>query len=293
MILGWIVLPVTEVQEPRKAFDWPGALLLAPALTLIVLVLNQISALGPASPVLIACIAAPIVLVFFFVRRERAAASPLVDLRLIERPAFLGGAVACALAYAILYGMFFVGAFALVRGYGNSSTLAGVKLAIIPVAISVVAPFSGGLSERLGTRALSVAGMALSTAALLMLSAFATDPSIHGPLGFIGLVGFGAGLGVFIAPNNHATINAAPSSLSGQAGAMLNLVRALGTSFGVAGASSMLSWRMQVASGSHDRRPAQFSERHLIEAAQSCLIMLAVFAVIAGAISLIRKTPAA
>jgi len=102
VIVGWMVLPVTELQDPDRAFDWRGALLLAPALTLVVLVLNQISALGPGSPTLIACAAAAILLLLAFVRRERAARFPLVDLRLIEAPAFLSGAVACALAYAIL-----------------------------------------------------------------------------------------------------------------------------------------------------------------------------------------------
>ena len=72
---------------------------------------------------------------------------------------------------------------------------------------------------------------------------------------------------------------------------MLNLMRVLGTSLGVASASSMLSWRMQVASGSHERKLSHFSQAHLIEAAQSGLVMLAVFAAIAGALSLVRKTP--
>ena len=75
VFLGWMVLPVTELQDPNRAFDWRGALLLAPALTLVVLVLNQISALGPGSPALIACAAAAIILLLAFVRRERAARS--------------------------------------------------------------------------------------------------------------------------------------------------------------------------------------------------------------------------
>jgi hypothetical protein len=124
-------------------FDWRGALLLAPALTLVVFVLNQISALGPTSQVLIACAGTAVVLIILFVRHEHASASPLVDLRMLGRPAFLRGIVACALGYAMLYGMFFLTAFALVRGYHDSPALAGLKLAIIPVTIGIVAPFSG------------------------------------------------------------------------------------------------------------------------------------------------------
>jgi EmrB/QacA subfamily drug resistance transporter len=289
VIVGWLVLPRTVLQDPDQVFDWRGALLLAPALTLVVLVLNQISALGPTSLVLIACAGAAIVLLLAFARRERASKSPLVDLRMLEEPSFLGGIVACMLGYALLYGMFFLAAFALVSGDHDSPILAGLKLAIIPVTLGVVAPFSGNLSERLGPRLLSVVGMLLCAAALLLLSAIITDPAVLW-IGVIGLIGFGAGLGVFIAPNNHMTINAAPAGLSGEAGAMLNLMRVLGTSLGVASASSMLSWRMQVVSGTSDRRLALFSADHVMEAVRSGLLMLAIFAAIAGGISMIRKT---
>jgi len=293
VIIGWVVLPRTALQDPSQVFDWRGALLLAPALTLVVLVLNQISALGPTSLVLIACAGAAVVLFIWFVRQEHASASPLVDLRMLARPAFLSGVVACALGYAMLYGMFFLTAFALVTGYQDSPTLAGLKLAIIPVAIGIVAPFSGDLGKRMGPRPLSGAAMAICVAALLVLSAIVTEPSALRWIGFFGLAGFGAGLGMFIAPNNHATINAAPPNRSGEAGAMLNLMRVLGTSLGVASASSVLSWQMQVVSGTHDRRLALFSGQHVMEAVQVGLLTLAIFAVIAGSISMIRKNAAA
>ena len=149
----------------------------------------------------------------------------------------------------MLYGMFFLTSFALVPGYHESPTLAGLKLAIIPVAIGIVAPFSGDLSKRLGPRLLSVAGMAICAAALLVLTAVAAEPSTSLWIGFSGWPPSAPGLGLFTAPNNHATINAAPPDLSAEAGAMLNLMRVLGTSLGVASASSMLSWRMQIANG--------------------------------------------
>ena len=97
---------------------------------------------------------------------------------------------------------------------------------------------------------------------------------------------------MFIAPNNHATINAVPANLAGVAGATLNLTRILGTVAGVASASAVLSWQLQVARGSTERRLAAFSPHHFVEAVAAGLIMLAVFAAIAGAVSLIRK-PAA
>jgi EmrB/QacA subfamily drug resistance transporter len=291
VVAGWLVLPVTAQQNSNQTFDWRSGFLLAPALAFAVLALNQVSAWGPTSLALLGSVGAAIVLIFLFVRQEGKARSPLVDLALLKAPAFLGGALACALSYAILYGMFFLASFALIRGYEDSPTIAGLKLAIVPVSIGVVAPIAGALADWMGARLLSVAGMAICFAALLALTAVVVEPAPNLWAGFLGLVAFGIGLGVFIAPNNHATINSAPANLSGVAGSLLNLTRILGTVAGVASASAVLSWQLQVARGSTERRLAAFSPHHFVEAVAGGLIMLAVFAVIAGAISLIRKHP--
>jgi EmrB/QacA subfamily drug resistance transporter len=289
IVAGWLVLPLTAQQGPAQTFDWRGALLLAPALTLAVFALNQVSALGLTSSVLLGSVVAAIVLMFLFVRQESRVQSPLVDLALLKGPAFLAGALACVLAYAMLYGIFFLASFALVRGYEDSPIVAGLKLAIVPISIGIVAPVSGGLTEWIGARFLSVAGMALCCAALIALTVVVMEPTPNLWTGLFGLVAFGIGLGVFIAPNNHATINAVPANLAGVAGATLNLMRILGTVAGVASASAMLSWQIQVARGSTERRLSAFAPHHFVEAVAGGLIMLAVFAAIAGAVSLIRK----
>ena len=87
--------------------------------------------------------------------RRAAAQSPLVDLALLEGPAFLAGALACALSYAMLYGMFFLASFALVRGYEDSPIVAGLKLAIVPISIGIVAPIRGRRSPTGWARASS------------------------------------------------------------------------------------------------------------------------------------------
>ena len=66
-----------------------------------------------------------IVLLVLFVWQETKARSPLVDLALLKEPAFLAGSLGCALSYAMLYGMFFLASFALVRGYEDSPSLRG------------------------------------------------------------------------------------------------------------------------------------------------------------------------
>jgi EmrB/QacA subfamily drug resistance transporter len=274
VVFGWLVLPITAQQNRNQTFDWRGGFLLAPALAFAVLALNQVSAWGPTSPALLGSVGAAIVLIFLFLRQEHASHSPMIDLALLDEPAFLAGAFACALSYAMLYGMFFLASFALVRGYEESAIAAGLKLAIIPISLGIVAPFAGALADWMGTRLLSVAGMAICFVALLALTAIVMQPVANLWIGSLGLVAFGAGLGLFIAPNNHATINSAPANLSGVAGSLLNLTRILGTVAGVASASAMLSWQLQVARGSTDRTLATLSPHHFIQAVGAGLIML-------------------
>ena len=141
IVAGWLVLPVTAQQRPepnvRLARRSPArAGVDASRCSRSI----RFQRWGPTSPVLLGSVGAAIVLIFLFVRQERESHSPLIDLALLEEPAFLAGALACALSYAMLYGMFFLASFALVRGYEDSPTVAGLKLAIVPISIGIVAP---------------------------------------------------------------------------------------------------------------------------------------------------------
>ena len=63
------------------------------------------------------------------------------------------------------------------------------------------------------------------------------------------LAAYGVGLGLYIAPNNSATIGEAPADKSGVAGGLLNLLRVFGAGVGVAAASTALGWGLQTATG--------------------------------------------
>src|SRR5262249_58624273 len=70
------------------------------------------------------------------------------------------------------------------------------------------------------------------------------------PLVMLALALFGIGQGLFISPNNSAIVAAAPASLTGEAGGLINVVRSCGISVGVAAASALLAWRLPVLPGS-------------------------------------------
>lgn len=71
-----MILPQSDRLPQGERFDWRGVLLIAPALTGFIAVLNEIHALGPTSPILLGCLFAGVASALLFVRTERRSPSP-------------------------------------------------------------------------------------------------------------------------------------------------------------------------------------------------------------------------
>ena len=291
VIGGWLALPQTPQATASKRFDWQGAILLTPALTCLVLILNEAQAWGFKSAAMRCALLVASVFLPLFVWREWQQPDPLIDLHLFRSPAFSGGLAAVSLSYALLYSMFFLMSFLFIHGLNESFTLAGLHLALIPIALGLVAPISGSIYARVGARTMTTSAMLLCICALLMLSRSLAGHTVY-HYGVMGaLVLFGAGLGMFIAPNNSATVAAAPGNRTGEAGGMLNLMRALGCAVGIATASVTLSWRLFVYTG-NGHRTINVPTRILLAATGDVLWVLGGFAAAAASCALLRNAVA-
>jgi nitrate/nitrite transporter NarK len=267
-------------------FDWHGAILIAPALTAVVAVLNEGHAWGFASPALIGCLLFGIVFLALFVGAERRAATPLLDLHLLGKRAFLLGNTANFLSYAVLFGVFFLIPFVLVRIYHDSELAAGLRLSILPVMLGLLAPVGGALYDRFGARAPTSCGLLICIAGLVLLYVFLDGSADKLPLVTLALAIIGAGQGLFISPNSSAIMAAAPPEQTGQAGSVLNVVRQIGMSTGIAGASTLFVLGLGGAAGSTLGVPT----KSLVTASRDVILLLGCLAALAASISLIRPT---
>lgn len=279
-VVGWLVLPRTEDHGSKgETYDLMGAALLVPALALGILALTQVSVWPLVSPAMLASAGASVLLLGLFLYVEKRTRWPVVDVALFRKRDFAAGMVGVILGYALLYGMLFLMSFAFLKGLENSARVAGLKLAVIPIALGLLAPLGIALSERFTARRMGAAGMALCLAAILGLVTIAFGPD-RLVVRLSALAVFGVGLGLFMAPNSHATIEAAPASHAATAGALVNLGRVLGSCIGVSAASSMLSWQLAEVPGPATMGPV------FVEAVAGSLLVLAVFAVVAAIASL-------
>ena len=289
MAIGAAVLPRAAAPAAGRRLDVAGALLIVPCLVLAVLVILQVGAWPIASPPMLACAGGAVVLGVLFVRRERRAEWPLVDLALFGSRNYAAGIAGVALAYAVLYGLLFLMSFAYVHGLLNTPLVAGLKMATVPVGVGLLAPVGVMLAARLGAPRLGTVAMAVCLAALgaLAFMAFGPDRLV---IRLVALTTFGVGLGLFMTPNADATIKAAPEGHVATAGALVNLARVLGSCVGVAAASSVMSWQLQrYRADASILVPGSPVDVPLLEAVESGLLMLSGFALVAAVVSLLRR----
>lgn len=286
-LAAWFVIPLTQELPRGSRFDWMGAVLIVPALAALMTVLNQGNAWGIASPALLGCALLAMTLLTLFVRFERHAEMPLIDFSLFRHGAFASGNIAGLLAYAALFGIFFLMPFVFVRIYGDTALAAGLRLSIVPVMLGVIAPIGGALSDRLGSRSATVSGMLACVTGLVLLFTVMDGSPDSLMLVMLALAIFGFGQGLFVSPNNSSIMASAPANLTGEAGGLLNVMRCLGIGVGIAATSSILSWRLEALTG-HGDGTINVATHALLQASRDSILLLVLFAAAAGAVSFLR-----
>ncbi|MGC9440983.1 MFS transporter [Streptomyces sp. WG5] len=160
--------------------DWPGLLLLSGTLVTLMLVLALAPDLVSQPLVLGALLVALAAFVTGWVAVERRAASPMIDLRMLARPAIWK---ACALTFVICLGTS-MGVYLVPQlfdetgdgyGFGASATQIGFFLLPGAIAASLAGPLGGIGDRRFGSRAVVTAGVVMMAVSLAALAAVHTE----------------------------------------------------------------------------------------------------------------------
>ena len=229
-----VVLKAVPAQAPhsRQGFDLRGAILLFVALLSLLLAIT----LGPRasfrSPSILALFAAALIGLVAFVRVELSVKHPLVDLGMFRNAPLATNVVTGTLVFVASAGLVFLLPFFLQSMQGRSPREAGLLLATSPVMIGLSAPVSGWLSDRVGTRPLTVLGLGILVLAYLLVGTLEIGTSTSGYIARVALIGLG--MGIFQSPNNSAIMGAVPRERLGVASGLMSLSRTLGQTTGVA-----------------------------------------------------------
>jgi EmrB/QacA subfamily drug resistance transporter len=232
-------IPDDRPARQGERFDLPGAAAFMAGLTLLLLALNRGHAWGWTSPQTLGVFALSIALLAGFIALERRVPAPMLDLSLFSRRLFSVATGSAVLNYICLYSITFLLPFYLIQGRGLGPAQAGLILTAQPLVMALVAPLSGSLSDRIGSRMLSSLGMLILAFGLVFLSRLGPTS----PLGQVvaGLAVAGLGTGIFISPNTSALMGAAPRGRQGIASGILATARNAGMALGIGLAGAILS----------------------------------------------------
>ena len=223
---------VRESADPQtRRLDAAGMVLGGALLAVVTFAFIEAGHGGLRVPVLVAVVAA-VVLAAAFVAVEGSREDPMLPLPLFRRPVFTtANAVAGTMNLATL-GLLFVLTLYLqdVRDY--SALTAGLALFPLFLPLSVIAPFAGRLTGRVGPRWPMVAELVVAATGFVLLTAVAADSSYLVLLPALLL--WGIGLGVLTPAVVAAAIGAVPGQRAGLASAVNNTARQAAGAIGIA-----------------------------------------------------------
>jgi EmrB/QacA subfamily drug resistance transporter len=222
-----------ESRGPAPALDVPGVALASSGLLGVVFGIVRAQSLGWTSTTVLISIGAGATLLAAFVAWELRSRAPMLPMRFFRNRAFAAtSGVSLAMFFGAFGSIFLLAQFFQVA-QGYSPLEAGIRTLPWTAMPIFVAPLAGILSDRVGSRPLMAAGLALQAGALSWL-AVVTSPDVAYGLLIPGFVMAGTGMALVFAPSANAVLGAVRASEAGQASGAVNTIREVGGVLGVA-----------------------------------------------------------
>jgi EmrB/QacA subfamily drug resistance transporter len=242
----WLIPPT--IRRNAQKFDLPGALLLAVALSSLTLGLSFGQEWGWMSARVLGALVIGVASLSAGALVEARSTDPVIDLRLFRNRVFSSAVVSllCSMLALFAIGFLFPFYFEELRGFPPERT--GLLLTPFPLAMAIVAPGAGALSDRFGSRLLAPLALAITTTALLLLTRLDATSPISEIWWRLGLAG--AGLGLFQSPNTRSLMSAALPSEQGMASGVFATTRITGQALSVAVAGAVFATLGGAAAGS-------------------------------------------
>jgi EmrB/QacA subfamily drug resistance transporter len=241
-----VFVPESPVRTPGR-FAIPPVLLLSGWLVAILIALSEAPLWGWGSARVLGLLGGGVVLAIGWVAAEVRSSAPLIDMRMMRRPAVWTTNLVALLVGAGMYGTF---AFLpellqtpTTTGYGFGASIAESGLILLPsgVTMFIVGQYSGSLTRRFGGRTLVLAGSLIAATSMALIAfAHASKPDIYLASAIMGI-----GIGLAFSAMSALVVAAVPPEQTGVASGMNANIRTIGGSIGAAMMASIVTARLE------------------------------------------------
>ena len=238
-------LPQDKAPDAGARVDVVGAVLGVLGLGLPVFALIEQANFGWSSPVIVVPAVVGVTAFIAFLFWERRAPQPMMPLGLFSVRNFWVGNVATTLIYSALSLGTFVLAVFLQQVGGYSATLAGLALLPVTIFSIVLAGLFGTLAGRIGPRLFMTIGPIIAGTGFFVMLRIGPDVAYWTEV-FPGVVIFGLGLTITVAPLTSAILGAIDPSRAGIASAVNNAVSRVAGLVAIASASLIVGAQLDL-----------------------------------------------
>ena len=223
----------------KQKFDLIGTLTFSAGILALLTALTLGGFSGWTNIYVLILFIASIVLLGLFVHIENTIEYPMLDLTLLKTRIlafafasnFLNGVARGAVTFLLIF--YFQGI------KGLDPLVAGILLSPFAIAMMIVSPFSGSLSDKYGPRILSSVGLVVSAIGLGGLMMIKVNTSTVELVIWMSVMGLGSGM--FFAPNTSAIMGAVPADKRGIAAGVRTMMTNAGMVLSIAICMAILS----------------------------------------------------
>src|SRR5581483_302861 len=235
-ILGLLAIPLF-IDESRDTSneqrpDVPGLVTSGVGLFALTYAFIESNNYGWGSTRILAAFAIAAVALVTFAFLELHQRLPMLDLSLFRNRTFSGANTAMLFVGLAMFGTFFYVSLYMQNVLRYSPVQAGASFLPMTCLIILIAPRAGKLSDLFGSRWLVGGGMTLLAVMLLYYSRLGAHESFWAILP--GLLIGGVGMGFTMTPTTAAAMSSVPVAKAGVGSAVLNSMRQVGGSLGIA-----------------------------------------------------------
>jgi EmrB/QacA subfamily drug resistance transporter len=226
-------VPESRAHMEHRAFDLTGAITVTGGLVVLVYGIVKAQAYGWGSAKTIGLLAGGVVLLALFTLIESRSVAPLMRLSIFRVRTLSVADGVLLLVASGMFGMFFFASLYVQEILGYSPLRAGLAFLPVTAGIVVGAGIAQQLIRRLGVRNVSVLGISLATAGMVVLTQVPVHGSYAGDL-LPGLLPMSIGMGLTFVPVTLLGTGGVSDDDAGLASGLFNTAQQVGGSLGLA-----------------------------------------------------------
>lgn len=228
-------IKVEWAESAGEKFDWRGSVIYGISLSAFMFGFSKL----PSTTGWI-CLGAGITMALVFFSFEKTTAAPVLDVKLfLHNRVFAFSGLAALIHYSATSATGFFISLYLQYLKGMDARSAGLIMISQPIAMALLSPIAGRLSDKRNPGVIASIGMGLTATGLIMLCFLKEETPVY--LVLILLTIMGIGFGLFSSPNSNAIMSSVEKKHLGTASGVVGTMRMIGQMFSMGIAMMLLA----------------------------------------------------